>query len=160
VQIRDRRLSKGWTQEQLAEASGLSIRTIQRIENGQSATLESIKCLAAVFETSVHALTERNPMQTEDQEVELSEHTRIEEDAIEQIQNLKGLYVHAVLFVTIILGLLILNLVISPSQLWIKYVAVSWGFALCLHAIIFYSVTGLFGTAWEQRKFSEITHRD
>ena len=160
MQIRDRRLSKGWTQEQLAQASGLSIRTIQRIENGQSATLESLKCLAAVFETSVHALTEGNPMQTEDKEVDPSEQTRIEEDAIERVQNLKGLYVHTVLFVTIILGLLLLNLVISPSQLWIKYVAVSWGFALCLHAIIFYSTAGLFGTAWEQRKLSEITNED
>ena len=30
------RLQRGWSQEQLAVVSGLSVRTIQRIERGQS----------------------------------------------------------------------------------------------------------------------------
>ncbi|CAM4169684.1 XRE family transcriptional regulator [Vibrio agarivorans] len=34
--IRKLRLKRGWTQEQLAELSGLSIRTVQRIERGQN----------------------------------------------------------------------------------------------------------------------------
>ncbi len=50
--IRKLRLQRGWSQEQLAELSGLSIRTIQRIERGQKPGLESLKSLAAVFETS------------------------------------------------------------------------------------------------------------
>ena len=33
------RLEKGWSQEELAAHSGLSVRTIQRIENGQRASL-------------------------------------------------------------------------------------------------------------------------
>ncbi len=47
------RLQRGWSQEQLAEFSGLSVRTIQRIEKGQKASLESLKSLAAVFELQV-----------------------------------------------------------------------------------------------------------
>ena len=43
------RLDRHWSQDQLAEMSGLSIRTIQRIENGENAGLESLKSLAAVF---------------------------------------------------------------------------------------------------------------
>src|SRR5205814_6188705 len=48
--IQKLRLKRGWSQQQLADASGLSVRTIQRIENGAAASTESLKCLAAVFE--------------------------------------------------------------------------------------------------------------
>jgi len=54
--VRKLRLEKGWSQEQLAEISGLSVRTIQRIERGQNPSLESLKSLAAVFETEVSEL--------------------------------------------------------------------------------------------------------
>ncbi|QOL25534.1 helix-turn-helix transcriptional regulator [Thalassotalea sp. LPB0316] len=56
--IKQRRLDKGWSQEQLAELAGVSVRTIQRIENQQQPSLESLKCLAAVFETSVSELSQ------------------------------------------------------------------------------------------------------
>ncbi len=36
------RLQRGWSQEQLATVSGLSVRTIPRIERGQSASLETL----------------------------------------------------------------------------------------------------------------------
>ena len=32
-------LQRGWSQEQLAELSGLSVRTIQRVKRGQPASL-------------------------------------------------------------------------------------------------------------------------
>jgi len=41
--IQKLRLQRGWSQEQLAELSGLSVRTIQRIERGQPASIESLK---------------------------------------------------------------------------------------------------------------------
>lgn len=39
--------------EQLAEMAGLSVRTIQRIENGERPGLETLSALAAVFEVTV-----------------------------------------------------------------------------------------------------------
>ena len=62
MNIKQRRLEKGWSQEELARHSGLSTRTIQRIENGQTASIESLKCLAAVFETSVDSLVPEQTM--------------------------------------------------------------------------------------------------
>ena len=50
------RISRGWSQEQLAQFSGLSVRTIQRIERGHNAGLESLKCIAAVLEIDVSRL--------------------------------------------------------------------------------------------------------
>ena len=54
-QLRDRR---GWTQEQLAECCGLNVRTIQRVESGNKASLETLQSLASVFEVDVSTLTE------------------------------------------------------------------------------------------------------
>ena len=54
--IKNLRLSKGWSQDQLAQFSGLSIRTIQRIERGHKVGLESLKCLAAVFEVDLQSI--------------------------------------------------------------------------------------------------------
>ncbi|KQV45898.1 MULTISPECIES: helix-turn-helix domain-containing protein [unclassified Duganella] len=54
------RISRNLSQEQLAQMSGLNVRTIQRIENGQNASLESLKCLAAVFEVDVSTLKQEN----------------------------------------------------------------------------------------------------
>ena len=62
MSIRERRLDRGWSQEELARHSGLSARTIQRIEGGQSAGLESLKSLAAVFETSISTLKQEQTM--------------------------------------------------------------------------------------------------
>ena len=47
--IKAERRSRGWSQEQLAVAAGLGVRTIQRMESGSVASSESAKCLAAVF---------------------------------------------------------------------------------------------------------------
>lgn len=44
--VKDLRISKGWSQEQLSEVSGLSLRTIQRIENGVTISIESLNVLA------------------------------------------------------------------------------------------------------------------
>lgn len=45
-----------WSQEQLAEVSGLSLRTIQRVETSGSASFETAKALAAVFEVDLSEL--------------------------------------------------------------------------------------------------------
>ncbi len=54
--IQKLRLQRGWSQQQLADFSGLSVRTVQRIESGQRATAESLKSLAAVFEVEFQEL--------------------------------------------------------------------------------------------------------
>ena len=51
--IRSERKKRAWSQEHLAEVSGLGIRTVHRIEKTGIASLESIKALASVFELEV-----------------------------------------------------------------------------------------------------------
>ena len=53
IQLRN---AKAWSQQHLADVSGLSLRTIQRIEKTQSASHDLIGALASVFETTPDAL--------------------------------------------------------------------------------------------------------
>jgi len=46
------RQQKGWTQQHLADASGLSLRTIQRLEKEGKAANETVQCLCATFNIS------------------------------------------------------------------------------------------------------------
>ncbi|ATD06918.1 helix-turn-helix transcriptional regulator [Pseudoalteromonas piscicida] len=51
--IKLKRVERAWSQSELAQVSGLSLRTIQRIEKSGAASLESIKALAAAYEVNV-----------------------------------------------------------------------------------------------------------
>jgi len=54
--LKQLRISRHLSQEQLAQMSGLNVRTIQRIESGHNASLESMKCLASVLEVDIDTL--------------------------------------------------------------------------------------------------------
>lgn len=56
--LKQLRESKCWSQQQLADLSGLSLRTVQRIEAKAVASQESIKCLCAVFDIDIQGLLE------------------------------------------------------------------------------------------------------
>jgi len=51
------REDRGWSQDHLAEAADLSLRTVQRIENGEGASRDSVMALAAAFNVDVISLT-------------------------------------------------------------------------------------------------------
>jgi transcriptional regulator with XRE-family HTH domain len=51
--VRKLRLQRGWTQGDLARFAGMNVRSVQRVERGQQSSLETLKALAAVFETDV-----------------------------------------------------------------------------------------------------------
>lgn len=54
--LKQLRISLHLSQEQLAQMSGLNVRTIQRIESGMNASIESQKCLAAALNVSIESL--------------------------------------------------------------------------------------------------------
>ncbi len=89
MSIKQRRLDRGWSQEDLAMHSGLSARTIQRIESGQKAGLESLKSLAAVFETTVSELMqEHNIKQHSPSSAKSPLINEVEREAIEFAQSM------------------------------------------------------------------------
>lgn len=150
--IRKLRLKKGWSQEQLAQMSGLSVRTIQRIERGKRAGLESLKALGAVFETDLTHLYEEPEMTTQD--VSLNEHnmTWEEQKAFEYVRDVKGFYSHLITFLVTIAGLFVFNLIVSPSYLWVFWAIFGWGIGLISHGVSVFEVFNFFGADWEKRQ--------
>jgi len=133
--IKKMRLERHWSQDQLAEMSGLSIRTIQRIENGENAGLESLKSLAAVFETNIA---------DSDKKVEM-EQIRKEEA---YFQNVKGLY--KLLAIAILSLAVPFILAVNDSSDWnvFLWILLSWGVLLGIYSL---NVFDFFGDEWKRK---------
>lgn len=142
------RLKRGWSQQQLAEASGLSVRTIQRIEAGEPASTETLKSLAAVFEVHFSTLTPEQDMTS----TTLSPNEQQEREAFRYVRHLRGFYAHLFQYIFVCLGLLALNLVFSPGYLWALWVVFGWGLGVLSHAFGVFRPHWPFGPDWERRQ--------
>ena len=148
--VRKLRLQRGWTQEQLAEMAGLSVRSIQRMERGQNCSIESLKCLAAVFEVDLSALQIGGDAM--DNENKLSKE---EKEALEYVKGIKEFYSHlySFLFFTIIFccvfGLSFgFN---NPAVRWMYFGFAGWGIGVAFHGLNAYEVINFFGPKWEKK---------
>jgi len=74
--IQKLRLRRDWSQEQLAELAGLSVRTIQRVERGRNPSAESLKAIAAVLDVDFGALGEAHMTTVTDRNVSADEALR------------------------------------------------------------------------------------
>lgn len=61
IRLRELRLARQWSQDQLAALSGLNLRTIQRLESGAKISSESLRALAAVLEVPAESLLIGDP---------------------------------------------------------------------------------------------------
>ena len=145
------RLQKGWSQQQLADLSGLSARTIQRIEQGQSASVESLKSLAAVFEIDFSTLQEPNMSTSSSPSHQATTSNASNEEALSfhHVRKLKGFYAHALQYVLVVGALSIFNIWRQPQHLWSLWVALGWGLGLLVHAARLFD-WGPWGPAWEK----------
>ena len=147
--VRKLRLKRAWSQEKLAQFSGLSIRTIQRIERGQKAGLESLKSLAAVFEVELDELLKEKDMSNSD--TYNDEETRI----IEHVQDIKGFYSHLINYAVVVLGLFLLNFLVSPGYYWAWWAALGWGIGVISHGLSVFEVYSFFGADWEKKQIEK-----
>jgi transcriptional regulator with XRE-family HTH domain len=58
-QIARIRQQRGWTQEKLTELSGIGVRTVQRLEAGSEASLETLASVASALDVPVRDLYEQ-----------------------------------------------------------------------------------------------------
>lgn len=140
------RLKRGWSQAELAQFSGLSVRTIQRIEKGEKPGLETLKSLAAVFDL------EAADLQNEEGSMEGTGVSTEERRAFEYVQGIKEFYLHLIMYVLVISGLFVLNILQTPGYIWAKWPAMGWGIGLLSHWVHAFHIFTLFGPEWEKRK--------
>lgn len=151
--IRKLRLQKGWSQDQLARFSGLNIRTVQRIERGQQASMESLKSLAAVFEIDVSDLTTEQAMETSTISAE-------ETQALARVRDLKAFYAHLIVFAISIVLIFIVNYMVSPWYWWAAWALVGWGFGVLIHGIAVFETFSFFGPKSEKKQVEKVLKRD
>jgi transcriptional regulator with XRE-family HTH domain len=158
--VRKLRLQRGWSQDQLATLTGLSVRTIQRIEQGQQPGLESLKALASVFELDVAQLDGTQQQEREMRGNETMGQDRVlvsaeERAAMGYVEGLKGFYYHIFSYVLVICGLFVINYLSNPDYIWAWWPALGWGLGLISHAINLFQPFKLFGPEWERRQIEK-----
>ncbi|WP_448212408.1 2TM domain-containing protein [Colwellia sp. MEBiC06753] len=159
--IKKLRLQRGWSQEHLAQCSGLSVRTIQRIERGHNAGLESLKSLAAVFEVELTTLQQENNMYTDNSQNTNQPSISVEEkQAMAYVQGLKEFYLHLIMFSTVMPILVAVNLVLTPNYQWFWWVLMGWGIGLCSHAIGTFDLINIFNSDWEKKQIEKRIGRE
>lgn len=143
------REANGWSQEQLAEMAGLSTRTIQRIERGQRAGLESWKSLAAVFDATIRDLQGENDMNTTVENTGLAEQ---ESRALQEVRRLRGWYISLIYYAAVMLFLLAINWLTSPGYWWVVWPALGWGLGLVFRGLRLFAPWRILGDDWERRE--------
>lgn len=146
--IQKLRLQRGWSQEQLAHLSALSVRTIQRIENGQTPSVESLKSLASVFEMDFSELKE-NDMTLAHQAAAI---TPDEELALNQVREIKRFYLRLLQYAVVVAVLATINLMTDTRYLWFLFVALFWGLALAFKGLRVFNKIPFLNAAWEKRQ--------
>ena len=156
MQVQKLRLQRGWSQQQLAELSGLSVRTIQRIENGSAASTESLKSLASVFEIDFSILSSEPAMPDTPTPNSSPTHTpsasQQEQLALLEVRKLKGFYLHLAQYVVVIAALCAINLLTTPHRLWFYWAALGWGIGILAHAATIFGWLPFLGVDWEKRQ--------
>lgn len=144
------RLKRGWSQQQLAEFSGLSVRTIQRIEKGLPASTETLKSLASVFEIEFTQLAGEHDMN--DDTVPDMRQDAEEFKVFRHVRRIKKFYMQLMTYVAVIGFLAAINLLTAPHQIWFVWPAFGWGLALAIQAISLFDILPFFGADWEKRQ--------
>lgn len=140
------RLKRGWSQEDLAAVSGLSVRTIQRIERGQTASLDSRKALAAAFDVDLSDLKE--PDMSGSQSASNAE----EAVAFARVRRIKSFYLHAAQFALVMGAFVVVSYLYFRSHLWLIFVTVGWGSGVLLHGLKAFGNIPFMNAEWEKRQ--------
>lgn len=149
--FRSRRLARAWSQEQLAELSGLSVRTVQRIENGDQPSLETLSALAAVFEVSVADLSgsAAHGDNALDQRIAEAKSNLAEE----------GRFYRSVITAVVVCALLlVLNHFTAPASVWSLWVSGIWFALLVIRGMRTFVFRGLI-SRWQQKRLRQMLRR-
>ena len=162
--VRKLRLQKGWSQEQLAHISGLNVRTIQRIERGQTPSLESKKSLAAAFEVQLATFESKVALNDNSKEADMNDQTTnnnadlvIEEVkadekyAINYAKGIKEFYQHLLLYI-VFAGLI--AFVKGFDDAYVGWALLGWTVGVIIHGLNAHEVISIFNANWE-RKIAE-----
>lgn len=149
--VRRLRLERAWSQEQLAEMTALSVRTIQRIENGHQPGLETLGALAAVFGTPVAALLDHPLAASDTLDLSIAE--------AKQRMNEEKVFFGSLFSAMLVCPLLFLINKLGQSQsLWSLWVIAIWGGILLLNGLRLFVFNGLI-SRWQKQRLQRLLRK-
>ncbi|WP_370559629.1 helix-turn-helix domain-containing protein [Edwardsiella tarda] len=155
--FRARRLARAWSQEQLADMSGLSTRTVQRIENGEQPSLETLSALAAVFDVSVAELSGAEANKANEERGDNTLDQRIAE-ARQKLAQEGRFYRSVIIAIIVCLLLFTLNRVSSPASHWSFWVAGIWCTLLVVRGMRIFIFSNMIAK-WHQKRLQQMLRK-
>lgn len=141
--VRKLRLQRGWSQDQLAELMGVSVRTIQRLEKGHKPGLETSKALASVFEVDLSTFNSEATDMHEKEELKQDE-----KEAIEYARGVKDFIGGVVAYVVIAVVFFAVYGFDKPVLYWIF---LGIGAGLAIQALFTFEILRYPSQYWEKR---------
>jgi transcriptional regulator with XRE-family HTH domain len=153
------RLQKRWSQEQLAQLSDLNVRTIQRIEKGESVGAETLKSLASVFEIStdelINTIDNEKNLQTEEGTNTIKDNSQ-QNKAKEKVKSIKYFYAFSAFLIAVFLLFMLPNY--NDGENLGPLIVVFLSFSTLIAGLAFH-VFQPFGEKWEKEKLSQILNQ-
>lgn len=140
--VRKMRLKRGWSQSQLAEMTGVTTRTIQRVEQGHRPSLETYKALASVFEVDLSLLQPEDMSMNNDTELKVDE-----QYALLYAKRMKEFYE----FLGTYLVLAAVFLVLFHGESIVYIIFAGLGVGLIVQGLIAFEVISFMSPGWERR---------
>ena len=131
--LREIRTKKGWSQEQLADISGVSARTIQRIESGEKAGMESLKALAAALQITLSDLN--GEASTMEVEPKMLEREKDQDMSAVAGRRWKEFFIHLAAFMIVITWAQGMARFFDIETIWPNLITGGWGVFLFIHLI-------------------------
>jgi transcriptional regulator with XRE-family HTH domain len=161
--VKKLRLQRGWSQEQLAVLTDLSIRTIQRVERGQSPSLETARSLATIFEVDLivfkpgeSSMKDSNTKVTLETKDRHDRNTILKDDekeALKYVNGIKDFFTHVLLFIVFSVVILLKKDITEAELFWPMLV---WSVGIIVHGLMAFEWVnldrfGLFSPKWEKK---------
>lgn len=80
--------------------------------------------------------------------------------AQKRVEDIKAFYGNLTVYIIIISGLAILNLVTYPQHLWFLYPGIGWGIGVVIHGMSVFNYMPFLGSNWEEKKIQELMNKD
>ena len=159
--VKSLRQKSNWSQEQLAQLSGLNIRTIQRVEKGEGVGFETFKYLTAVFEVDVNELKNENRKENEVHDTQVNKSPLVglekrEQIAKVEVQSQKEFYLLALVLIGSFIFICLPNYNQGENLEPLIVMAISYVVIIGVNAN---EVFQPFGDKWEKKNIRQAMER-
>jgi len=80
--------------------------------------------------------------------------------AEKRVKEVKGFYSHLFTYILVNTGLIILNLLTSPNNLWFFWPMFGWGIGVVFQGISVFNINPFFNKNWEEKKLQQFIEEE